>query len=125
MARALVRREERRLLFNTRSVVCQVARVTASRVNASLHLLLRDAHRSPMMRKIPGRVTVEQKRVPSYRKCSDSALIIRTRDREPVRLLIERVLWDTYVSAWHNDGRSWSAQRLNSLQEKPGCSITG
>ncbi len=77
------------------------------------------------MREIPGRVTVEQNRVPSYRKCSDSALIIRTRDREPVRLLIERVLWDTYVSAWHNNNRSWSAQRPNSLPEKPGGSITG
>jgi len=76
------------------------------------------------MREIPGRVTVEQNRVPSYRKCSAEALIIRTRDREPVRLLIEKVLWDKYVSAWHNDGRSWSAQRPNSLPEKPGSSIT-
>jgi hypothetical protein len=78
-----------------------------------------------MMREIAGRVTVEQKRVPGCGKCSDSALIIRTRDREPVRLLIERVLWDTYVSAWQIDGRSWSAQRPNSLPEKPGGSITG
>jgi hypothetical protein len=38
---------------------------------------------------------------------------------------LERVLWDTYVSAWHNDGRSWSAPRPNSTPEKPGCSITG
>lgn len=77
------------------------------------------------MREIPGRVTVEQNRVPGCGKRSASAMIIRNRDREPVRLLIERVLWDTYVSAWHNDGRSWSAQRPNSLPEKPGCSITG
>ena len=77
------------------------------------------------MREIPGRVTAEQNRVPGCGKRSASAMIIRTRDREPVRLLIERVLWDTFVSVWHNDGRSWSAQRPNSLPEKPGCSITG
>jgi hypothetical protein len=68
MARALVRREERCLLFNTRSVVWKASVcVTASRVNGSLHLLLRDAYRSTIMREIPGRVTVEQNRVPPSR----------------------------------------------------------
>src|SRR5438445_6586783 len=64
-----------------------------------------------MMREILGRVTVEQNKMPSCGKRRALAMIIRTGQITGPASRLEKVLWDTYVSAWHNNSRSWSAQR--------------
>jgi hypothetical protein len=78
------------------------------------------------MKEIAGRVTVEQNRVPGCGKRSASAMIIRSRDREPVRLRDERGSCGIGTSVPGTTMADHGARKgRTAFGEKPGCSITG